>query len=63
MSNDNSIMPYGEYKGLPINEIPAKYMVRLWDTEFSRTPPHKLTYVGKYIKANLDKLRKQALKK
>ncbi len=55
-------MPYGDYQGQLITQVPARVLVRLWETQFSRTPPHKLTVVGRYIKDNLESLKKEASK-
>lgn len=50
---ENSIMPYGKYKGKKMFNIPADYL--LWLRENGKCSP----LVAAYIDDNSDKLKKQ----
>lgn len=57
MSNeitDNSQMPFGKYQGKPMIEVPAKYLLWLFDNNCSNEA------VRKYINDNLSVLKKEA---
>lgn len=47
-------MPFGKYVGKPMINVPAKYLLWLFDNGCSHDG------VRKYITANLDVLRKEA---
>lgn len=49
--NDNSIMPFGPHKGKHLKDVPAHYLIFIYENERSG----RLT---EYIKDNLDVLRK-----
>lgn len=51
---DTSPMPFGKYKGTPMQDVPASYLFWLWSNgkEHERTCP-----VHDYIRRNLDVLR------
>lgn len=51
---DNTPMPFGKYIGKPMLEVPAKYLLWLFDNGCHHTG------VKKYITDNLDCLRKEA---
>lgn len=52
--NDTSPMPYGEHKGKAMIDVPARYLLWLWENnKYSKA-------VGTYILNNLDALRKEA---
>lgn len=52
---DEIIMPFGKYKGQPMNKIPSGYLVYIYDTfDWLRGKPRE------YIERNLDNLRKDA---
>lgn len=51
--NDTSPMPYGKYKGRPMEDVPADYLV--WLVDNLRASPE----VEKYVKENLDVLQKE----
>ena len=55
--NDNSIMPIGkEHKGKRLVDVPASYLLWLWDTTwFAKDTP-----LGGYIKDNMQVLKQQA---
>lgn len=48
---DNSVMPYGKYKGVKIANIPADYLI--WIFENNKCTPE----VAKYIGENIDVLK------
>ena len=49
--NDNSIMPYGKYKGEKMCNVPASYLLWLWEN-------HKCCQLVKmYIEENMDVLK------
>ena len=52
---DNSIMPFGMYKGVTMANVPATYLLWLY------TQPTLLMPVKDYITDNLDVLRKTIL--
>jgi len=52
--NDNSIMPFGKYKGKAMVNVPAVYLVCLYDQGCTHDD------VRKYIATNLDVLKKEA---
>ena len=53
---DNSLMPFGQYKGKRMDEVPDGYLLYLWDQWKSKGKPKhlegKLVYY--YIVENLD---------
>jgi uncharacterized protein (DUF3820 family) len=51
---DATPMPFGKYKGKPMVEIPAKYLLWLYDNNCDHDG------VRKYLNSNLDGLRKEA---
>lgn len=51
---DNTPMPFGKYSGKPMVDVPAKYLLWLFDNGCSHDG------VKKYINDNLDCLRKEA---
>lgn len=51
--NDNSIMPFGKYKGQKMANIPASYLI--WIYENSKCTPE----IAYYINNNLDVLREE----
>jgi uncharacterized protein (DUF3820 family) len=51
---DNTPMPFGKYRGKPMIEVPAKYLLWL----FNEGCDHQ--GVKDYINDNLDALRKEA---
>jgi len=53
--NDNSLMPFGEHKGTPLKDVPAKYLMWLYedcDKDWQDSYPELETY----IEANWDVL-------
>lgn len=51
--NDKSPMPYGKFKNVPMANIPADYLIWLYEN-------NKCTYpVSVYVKENIDALRKE----
>jgi len=53
MLTDNSIMPFGKYKGQVLANIPASYLI--WIFENNKCTPD----VAKYINENLDVLKEE----
>lgn len=53
---DDSLMPFGKHKGERMGDVPAKYLIWLWDGETNDDPIGSDTPVGKYIKNNLAQL-------
>lgn len=52
---DNSKMEFGMYKGYPLIDVPASYLIFLYDSG-------KAGRYAAYIKENMDVLTKQAKK-
>ena len=48
------IMPFGEYQGLDMDDVPAKYLLHIMENEDQRLSEHR--EVAKYIEDNLDAL-------
>lgn len=57
MLTDNGLMPYGKYKGTRMEEVPASYLLWLYDNEKCSTD------VKKYIEDNIDVLNDEVKKK
>lgn len=53
---DTDPMPFGKYKGTPMKEVPAYYLLWLWDND--RMSPS----VEHYIEQNLEVLEAEAEK-
>ena len=53
---DDSPMPFGKHKGERMGDVPAKYLIWLWDGETNDDPIDSDTTVGRYIKSNLAQL-------
>ena len=51
---DDSPMPFGKYKGKPMQDVPADYFHWLWT---NKKPSDNDKPVFKYIKANLNALK------
>ena len=51
---DQDPMPFGKHKGLPMEQVPARYLFWLW-TEAGLSGD-KESLVGEYIRRNLDTL-------
>ena len=53
---DDTLMPFGKYKGLPMIEVPASYLIYLYEDS-----PQPLTHIAlkRYIEENMDVLRMQ----
>jgi uncharacterized protein (DUF3820 family) len=52
---DNSLMPFGKYKGVRLANVPAGYLLFLQDhKDWNNNTP-----LGRYITANLDVLKEQ----
>ena len=49
--NDNSLMPYGKYIGTKMANVPASYLMWLWDNNKA------CAEVREYIKENMDVLK------
>lgn len=55
MMNDESLMPFGKYKGTSLGEVPASYLLWLYEgADHTVTGPLK-----DYIKENLDVIKSQ----
>lgn len=52
--NDESLMPWGKYKGIPIGEVPAEYLLWLYEEKGIHDPK-----VHSYVLNNLNILRMQ----
>lgn len=51
--NDNSFMPFGKYKGEKMENVPASYLLWLYDNNVTNKD------VKQYIEDNLDVLEKE----
>lgn len=52
---DKSLMPVGKHKGLPMETVPADYLVYIFDEKFTWVPGNVRTY----IETNYDILQKE----
>lgn len=48
---DDTPMPFGKYKGIPMQDVPVNYLHWMWHNTDKRTS------LGEYIKNNLDALK------
>lgn len=53
---DNDPMPFGKYKGDKLANVPASYLIWLYDNEKC----YSYLKLAKYIKDNMDALQKEA---
>lgn len=51
--NDDSPMPFGKYKDIPMQDVPASYLHYLWHNGMK----YEHTLVANYIRKSLDVLR------
>lgn len=49
----SSVMPFGKYKGTELDEVPASYLMWLYENDC------KEPFVKSYIEKNLDGIKKQ----
>ena len=56
--DDNSIMPFGKYKNCKLANVPASYLIWLYDNYEYRSD--NINEVRKYIEQNMGELRKEA---
>lgn len=52
---DTDPMPFGKYKGKPMQDVPASYLHYLWTSGLSKTDEP----VANYIRENIDALKKE----
>lgn len=58
--NDLSPMPFGMYKGKPMQDIPASYLHYLWINNLkNHSPGSNQEAVYNYIKENVHALKKE----
>lgn len=58
---DDSLMPFGKYKGIPMADVPADYLLKLREQGFKRFHvPKELTLVLNYIEENFEVLLQEA---
>lgn len=55
---DTDPMPFGKYQGISMANVPAEYLIFLWDMDNFRYQSGKK--VKEYIKENLEVLQKEA---
>lgn len=48
--NENTLMPYGKYKGIPLKDVPAKYLLKQYTYDWLRDP------LKKWIEDNQEQL-------
>lgn len=53
------LMPYGSFRGELMDTIPARYLHHLWTNGEFKEKNQWGSFVHKYIKANLKRLKKQ----
>lgn len=51
---DDSPMPFGKHKDLPMSDVPASYFFWLWSTQGMKDD--KVSPVAAYIRANISAL-------
>ena len=54
--DDNSLMPFGEHEGKKLANVPAHYLIWLFDND-------RAGRVKRYIENNLDALREEVKRK
>lgn len=54
--NDQSPMPFGKFKGKPMQDVPASYLHWLWQNGLKSETGKP---VHEYVKANLDALKQE----
>lgn len=52
--NDLTLMPFGKYKGEPLQDVPASYLHYLWTQK-----PLSDVRLEQYIKKNISALKKE----
>ncbi len=52
-------MPFGKYRGTPMQDIPAKYAHWLWWDAGKRAEPVGADAVADYIRSNLSALKQE----
>lgn len=58
---DDSLIPFGRYKGIPMADVPADYLLKLREQVFKRFyVPKSLTLVLNYIEENFEVLLQEA---
>lgn len=55
--NDESIMPFGKHKGEKLANVPAKYLLWLYDTGCNSGTSHE--ELKAYIEDNMDVLKQE----
>ena len=55
--NDDTLMPFGRYQGKPLIDVPARYLLWLYEKGLNQKTQQDLKL---YIEDNLDVLRKEA---
>jgi hypothetical protein len=54
---DTDLMPFGKHRGLPMSDVPARYLHWLWTS--GKEHEWKTDPVAAYIKQNIDALKKE----
>ena len=56
MEMDDHLMPFGKYKGTPMGEVPASYLLWLWEEAQFWQKSDKQSDVAYYIRQNFHAL-------
>jgi uncharacterized protein (DUF3820 family) len=56
---DLSPMPFGMYKGSPMQDVPASYLHYLWTSGIGGRTFEASSLVAAYIRENMDALKKE----
>lgn len=57
----NSIMPFGKFKGTPLKDIPAWYLMALYHKQIKYRSYGKMADVLVYVNDNYEKLKNDIL--
>lgn len=55
---DDSLMPWGKYKGTKMANVPAEYLLYIYRVTYNNTP-HEQYPVSMYIHNNIDVLKSE----
>lgn len=57
--NDDDEMPFGKHQGKPMCDVPASYLLWLWNENYGQETNTKTKPVIDYIKENIDALMEE----
>lgn len=57
--DDTDFMPFGQYEGVRMEKVPAKYLHWLWTQDIANSPTWNRRAVADYIRRNLTALSQE----